>query len=142
MRSSVSFKFVTEFVGADADEGILGIKGADWFVRRLQQIPEITVVPNLIQDDWGVAILVTRKRRQFWFGLGVFGDDTWIAHLHRYPLGVLEYLLPPHKRQFDALLKEFHAVLATDPAISEIRWYEERDLRRSTRKWAAYPNNA
>jgi hypothetical protein len=57
MRTKVSFRFPAEFVGADEDEGILGVKGVGWFIERLQRIPQLTLVPKLIQDDWGVAVL-------------------------------------------------------------------------------------
>jgi hypothetical protein len=142
MRTQVSFRFPAEFIGSEEDEGILGVNGAVWFADRLRQVSGLSVAPRFIQEDWGVAIPAERARQRLWIGLGVFGDGVWIAHLHLSPFARLLSFLPSRRGELLALSRDLHSVLASDSAVSEIRWYDERDMKRPPYKWSPTPESA
>ena len=141
-RTNVSFRFATEFIGAKESEDILGVSGVDWFIQRLRRIPELSLAADLIQEDWGVAVQVERRGKRFWIGVSVFGEDTWIAHVHHPAFSVFQRLSHSGRRELHVLAADLHAVLVSDAAVSDVRWYRDRDLRRPPFVWARGPENA
>ncbi len=140
MRTNVSFRFSTEFVGAAESDDILGVNGVSWFIERLQRIPELSLASSLVQEDWGVVVFAERRKRRFWIGVSLFEEDTWIAHVHHR--SVLQRLSPSGRRQLQALTQDLHVALSSDAAVSDVRWYRQKDLRRPPYAWQASPENA
>jgi hypothetical protein len=142
MRTRVTFRYLTKFVGAKEDEGILGIGGVSWFVERLARIPRLSISTQLIQDDWGVAIRAERDGNKFWIGISSFDDGVWVAHIH-YFLGTwLRSLISASHSGTPTLAYDLDRVLKSDPSMSDIRWYRERDMKRPPFSWRPNPTDA
>ena len=142
MRTHVTFRFAAEFVGAQEDEGILGVRGVSWFTDRLTRVPRLALSPKLIQEDWGVAFLAERDGSKFWIGLSVFEDGVWIAHIHNSRASWLRGLFGVGPRNFSALAGDLNHVLAADALVSDIRWYNKDDLKRMPPTWKPNPADA
>jgi len=144
VRTHVTFRHPAPLVLVSEDDGILSSGGADWFVSLLKRIADLTIETELIQEDWGVVVVVTRSGKTFWIGLSFWpeGDQAWLAHLHHGSFKLLQRLLPAGDRELARLLADLHLVLAAEPSVSEVRWYQEDVLMRWPLDGAATPDEA
>jgi len=128
MRTNVTFRHPAEFVPLSREDGILATGGAGWFVGLLRRIPGLSLDDNLCQEDWGVAIFVRMEQSELWIGLSLWPDEqqTWLAHCHHR--GWLQRVTPSGRRALGRLVSELHSVLSSDPAVSAVDWYEERQM--------------
>ena len=131
MRNNVTFCYRAEFVPVSDDDGILSVTAADWFVSLLRQVNDLSVRSDLCQEDWGVVVFAERAGKRFWIGLSFWPDDesTWLAHFHHHSFAWLQRWSAAGKQELDRVISDFHAVLAQDPAIRDIAWYREKDMR-------------
>jgi len=129
MRTNVTFRHPAKFVPLSDEDGILAAGGAQWFAAILGRVPGLEIDDDLCQEDWGVAVSATRNQRRFWIGLSTWdADGSWLAHFHHGSLAWLQRLSSSGKGELKRLLADVHEVLATDPAISDIMWYEESEM--------------
>ena len=64
MRTNVVFNHPAEFVLLSDEDGILAVDGAKWFVDMLSRIPGLQIDNELCQEDWGVAIRASARRKE------------------------------------------------------------------------------
>ena len=146
MRDNVTFVHPAPFVGlsGDSDESILAVAGADWFAQLLRRIPGLEVQPELCQEDWGVVVFASRGPARFWIGLSLWPDvpQAWLAHLHVGSYSILDHLRGAPKQAraaLPALARDLHQVLNTEPAITGIRWYREKEMAHADASGAPNP---
>lgn len=129
MRTHVTFRHPAEFVGDEDDGGgILVISGAHWFVSLLRRVSRLELDEDLCQEDWGVVLFARRNQRKFWIGLSAWDEGAWVAHLHHGPFAWLQRFSSSGESELRRLLVDVHDVLASEPAITEIAWYEENEM--------------
>lgn len=132
MRTHVTFRYPAEF-DSDSDEaGILAVSGAQWFVPLLRRVANLQIDDELGQEDWGVMLDARREDKKFWIGLSMWeGENSWLSHFHHDSFAWLQRLSSSGKRELQRVLCDFHAVLASEPAVSDIVWYEEKELKKA-----------
>ncbi len=109
---------------------MLATRGADWFVDLLRKVPGLEVNDDLCQEDWGVVVFAGRNRKSFWIGLSAWEDDgSWLAHFHHGSFAWLQRFSPSGKSELAHLLADVHTILKSDPAVSAIRWHDEKAMR-------------
>jgi hypothetical protein len=142
MRNNVSFRHPAKFVPLSDEEGILSVGGADWFVALLRRVDSLSVERELCQEDWGVVVFTERAGKRFWIGLSLWpeGEQAWLAHFHHGSLVWLQRWSTAGKRELERLISDFHSVLAREPAVRDIAWYHESDMRRAHAPSSATPN--
>jgi hypothetical protein len=130
MRTNVVFRCAQEFVGADQDEGILGVRGAVWFVEKLKRIPGLAIDQQLIQEDWGVVIFSQKNEKRFWIGLSLLpdGENHWLAHVHHASWALLQRFTTKGRAALDDLVKEIDVVLKADATVTDVRWCRDEDV--------------
>lgn len=140
MRTHVIFKHSATFVPLSPEDCILSVDGADWFVRLLQQIPELQTDPKIIQEDWGVVIFARRNGKRFWIGLSSWPDNErmWMAHFHHRSLAWQQWS-SSGKRELQRLVLEAHEALSGDPSVAHLAWHFERDMARVHERGSAHP---
>lgn len=77
----------------------------------------------------------TRRRlKKFWIGLTPWwdGEGIWLAHFHHGSFAWLQWFSPTGKSEFKALLADVHNVLASEPVINEIVWYDDSEINKAT----------
>jgi hypothetical protein len=127
MRTHVTFRYPAEFVSDS--EGILAVSGVQWFVALLRRVPNLQIDDELCQEDWGVVLYARREDKKFWIGLSMWeGEHSWLSHFHHASFAWLQRLSSSGKRELQRVLCDFHAVLASEPAVSDIVWYEGKEL--------------
>jgi hypothetical protein len=124
----VIFRHPAEFVTVSDEDGILAAEGARWFVELLGRVPGLEVEDDLCQEDWGVVLFARFEQKPFWIGLSFWseGENAWLAHVHHG--GWLQRFRGSGKSAFERLLSSVHAALVSEPAASEITWFEQRQL--------------
>ena len=129
MRNNVTFCYPAEFIEAPESEGILGVRGADWFVSILRRVTDIEIDDELCQEDWGVVVFVRRHGKKFWIGLGYWpeGENAWLAHVHHGSFAWLQRFTRTGNEELKRLVSDIHDALADDPSVSAISWYSERE---------------
>jgi hypothetical protein len=130
MRTHVRFHHPAEFVRLSDADGVLAIGGAQWFVLLLRRVPGLVIDDELCQEDWGVVMFAQRDGRRFWIGLNLWDEHEWLAHIHHNSFSWLQRLSPSGKSEMKRLLSDLHGALTNDPAVSNVRWYEKRDMLR------------
>jgi hypothetical protein len=141
----VNFCHPAEFIRYSEEDGILASSGAAWFIAILKRIDGLDVQSELCQEDWGVVIFVGRRGYRFWIGLsgGATGGETaWLAHMHHGSFSWLQRLLPGGRREFWLLVLDIHRVLSSDPSVTDIKWFTQKQLMRADLKSAASPDGA
>ena len=130
IRNNVTFRCPEAFVPFSDEEGILSIKGANWFATILRRISSLEVNSDFCQEDWGVVFFVTRNGKKFWIGLCSWpeGDSAWLAHVHHGSFAWLQRLSPSGKREIDQLIADIHDQLSRTQMITDITWYPENDM--------------
>ena len=135
MRTYVTFRYPTEFDSATDAAGILAVSGVQWFVELLRRVADLQIddVDEHCQQDWGVVLYARREDKKFWIGLSIWeGEHSWLSHFHHDSFFAwLQRLSSSGKRELQRVLCDFHAVLASEPAVSEIVWYEEKEIRKA-----------
>jgi hypothetical protein len=144
MRTNVTFRHPAAFVPISEEDGTLSVGGAGWFVSLLQRVNGLQVEGELCQEDWGVVVFARRGQKRFWIGLSVWpdGERAWLAHVHHGSFAWLQRLSPSGKRALQRLVSDVHGVLKSDPAVSEIAWYDENEMRTANPKGFPTPNEA
>jgi hypothetical protein len=129
MRTNDTFRRPADFVPLSDEDGILAIGGAMWFATLLREIPDLEIDADPLQEDWGVVFYAQRHRKKFWIGLSAWDfEDIWLAHFHHDSLAWLQRRTSSGKSALARLLTDVHEQLLSDAEISEIAWYEEREL--------------
>jgi hypothetical protein len=130
MRTNVTFRHPAEFVGDSEDGGgVLAVSGANWFADLLRWVPGLQVDEDLCQEDWGVVFFARRNQKKFWIGLSCWDSEgTWVAHFHHGSFSWLQWFSASGRNELRRLLADVHDVLAGEPSISEITWYEAREI--------------
>jgi hypothetical protein len=132
MRTNVSFRHPAEFVPVSDTDGILAVEGARWFAALLKRVPDLQIDGDLCQEDWGVVVFARRGENSFWIGLSNWEDDGyWLAHFHHGSFPWLQRFKSAGKQELERLVSDFHLVLANEPEVTEITWYEEREMRKA-----------
>jgi hypothetical protein len=132
MNANVTFRHSTKFAPASETDGTLAIDDALWFVSLLRQISNLQIDDELCQEDWGVVIFAKRNKKRFWIGLYQWSsDNTWIAQFHHGSFAWRQMFSRTGKAELNRLLLDFHEVLASEPCISEIIWYQEAELKKA-----------
>ena len=126
MRKSVIFKFPAELIPVSEEDGILSTTGALWFRDLLNKVPHLEVDNDLLQEDWGVAILARRNNKRFWIGLNFWDENTWLAHFHHRTFALLQRLTGTS--ELNNLVFAFHDILKAEAQVSGIEWYEQKNL--------------
>jgi len=129
MRTNVIFRCAQEFVASDEEEGILGVRGASWFVERLKRIPGLAIDQRLTQEDWGVVIFSQKNEKMFWIGLSLYpdGENCWLAHVHHAPWTLLQRFTAKGKAALHDLVNEIDAMLRADATVTDVRWCCDED---------------
>lgn len=133
MRTNVTFHHPAEFVPLSDEDGVLAVGGAQWFVSLLRRVIGLQIDDELVQEDWGVVMRARREQKSFWIGLSLWpdGEHAWLAHFHHGSLAWLQRLGSSGKGELHRLVSDVHAVLVTEPAVSDIVWYEESQMRKA-----------
>jgi hypothetical protein len=133
MRTNVSFRHSAEFVPVSDEDSILAVGGAQWFVSLLQRVPGLQIDGELCQEDWGVVVFAQRDEKKFWIGLSMWpdGEHAWLAHFHHGSFAWLQRLSSSGRSGLQRLVSDVHGVLAGEPAVSDIVWFEERQMRKA-----------
>jgi hypothetical protein len=132
MRMTVTFRHPADFVPLSDQERILAVGGAHWFVALLSRVSGLQIDQDLCQEDWGVVIFARRNEKKFWVGLsGWDPENAWLAHFHHGSFAWLQRFSSSGKSELKQLLSDVHAVLAGEPAISDIIWYEENEMNKA-----------
>ena len=140
MRTNVTFRHPAEFVPLSDGEGILAVNGAQWFAALLKRVPGLEIDTDLCQEDWGVVFFARRNRKRFWIGLSAWDvDGAWLAHFHHGSFAWLQWFSSSGNNELKRLLVDFHNVLASEPAISDIVWREESEMRKSQPAGFSHP---
>lgn len=132
MRTNVSFRHPAEFVPVSDVDGILAVDGARWFVTLLTRVPHLQIDGDLCQEDWGVVVFARRNEKSFWVGLSEWEEDGfWLAHFHHASFSWLQRFKSSGKQELAHLVSDFHRVLIEEPDVSEVTWYEQREMRKA-----------
>jgi hypothetical protein len=132
MRTNVTFHHPAEFVSLSDQDGILAVGGAQWFVALLLRVPDLQIDDGLCQEDWGVVVFARRNQKKFWIGMSAWdAENTWLAHFHHGSFAWLQRFSSSGKDELQRLLSDVHAVLADEPAVSDIVWYEESQMSKA-----------
>jgi hypothetical protein len=132
MRTNVSFRHPAEFVPLSDEDGILAVAGAQWFLTLLRRVPDLQIDDNLCQEDWGVLFFAQRNQKTFWIGLSAWETaGSWLAHFHHGSFAWLRRFSASGKTELQRLVSDVHAVLAGEPAVSEIVWYAEHEMTKA-----------
>ena len=145
MRSHVSFRHPAVFVRLSDEDGVLAVSGAAWFLDLLNRVSHMVVNDELCQEDWGVVVFVERNRKRFWVGISMGFDGergSWAAHFHHAPFAWLQRLSSSGKLELQRVVADFHQVLLAEPAVSEICWFRETDMRSPQRSGSSSPEDA
>ena len=138
MRTNVTFRHPAEFVGDQEDGGgILAVSGAQWFAAILRRVPGLELNEDLCQEDWGVVFFARRNQKKFWIGLSAWDEGAWVAHFHDGSFAWLQWFNSSGHTEMKCLLGDVHKILASEPAITEIAWHEESDMKKP--KPAGFP---
>jgi hypothetical protein len=131
MRTHVSFQHPAEFVPVSKDDPVLARDGATWFSSLLQRVAGLRIDGELRQEDWDVVLFVIRDGRRFWIGLSTWPDSDhgWLAHIHHGSCAWLQRFSSSGQTQITRLIRDIHDVLAGEPSISAVTWYEESDMK-------------
>jgi hypothetical protein len=132
LRTYVTFQHPAPFVRVSDDDGILSVNGADWFVSLLSHVGNLELGSELCQEDWGIVAFAERAGKKFWIGLSWWEEGAWVAHFHHASWAWLQRFSPSGARELQRLVDDFHQALAHEPAVGEITWHREDDLRRPT----------
>lgn len=133
IRNNVSFRHPAAFVRLSEEDGILAASGAIWFRDLLKRVPSLEVNDELCQEEWGVVVFVERHQKRFWIGLSLgldVEDGSRLAHIHHASFAWLQRLSSGGRKELQRLIGDVHALLAAEPAVSDIRWFREADMRR------------
>lgn len=129
MRTNVTFYHPAEFVPLSDSDAILAVGGAQWFVALLRRVPGLQIDDHLCQEDWGVVVFARRNQKKFWIGLSTWdAENTWLAHFHHGSFAWLQRFSSSGKSELQRLVSDIHAVLAQEPRVSDILWYEESQM--------------
>lgn len=129
MRTNVTFQYPAKFVPLSDEDGILAVGGAQWFVALLRRVAGLEIKDDLCQEDWGVVLFARRDQMRFWIGLSAWdSENEWLAHFHHGSLAWLQRFSRSGKGALQSLLADVHGVLASDPAVCDIIWYEESEV--------------
>jgi hypothetical protein len=140
MRNNVIFRYPAEFIGDEkGGGGILVVEGAEWFPELLRRVPGLRVEPELCQEDWGIVAFAQRNLKQFWIGLSCYDEGIWIAHLHHASFAWLQRLSKSGNEELRELSADFHHVLCSEPAVSEVAWYFEHETGTSNARGSPTP---
>lgn len=133
MRNNVSFRHPAEFVAVSDEDGILAVAGAQWFVSLLRRVPDLKIDEELCQEDWGVVICARRDQKKFWIALSMWpaGEHAWLVHCHHGSFAWLQRISSSGKRELQRLVSDVHSVLSSEPAVTDIVWYEESQMRKA-----------
>ena len=133
MRTNVTFHHPSEFVPVSGEDGILSVAGAQWFVTVLRRVPALEIEEQLCQEDWGVVIFARRAQKKFWIGLSLWpdGEHAWLAHFHHGSFAWLQRFSSSGQSELQGLVMDVHRVLTSEPAVSEVVWYDERQMRKA-----------
>ena len=123
------------------DDGILAVGGAQWFVTLLRRVVGLQIESELVQEDWGVVIFARRDGKKFWIGLSMWpdGEHAWLAHCHHGSFAWLQRLSSSGKNELQRLVCDVHSVLASEPAVSDIVWFDESQMRKAQPDGSATP---
>lgn len=132
MRTNVTFRHPAEFIGdEESGGGVLVVQGALWFATLLRRVPGLELDEDFCQEDWGVVFFTRRNQKKFWIGLSASHfDGDWLAHFHHGSF--LQSFRSSGKNELKRLLADFHDVLASEPIVTEIAWYEESEMTKPT----------
>jgi hypothetical protein len=99
---------------------------------------------NCARRIGGVVVFAERGGKRFWIGLSHWPDDeqAWLAHFHHHSFAWIQRWTATGKRELDRLVTDFHSVLAAEPAVRQIEWYHENEMRRADAQGSATPNGA
>lgn len=141
MRTNVTFHHSAEFVRLSDEDGILAVGGAQWFVSLLRLVTGLQIEEDLVQEDWGVVIRARRDRKSFWIGLSMWpgGEHAWLAHFHHGSFAWLQRFTPRGNSELERLVADVHRVLASEPLVSDIVWYDESQMRKAQPSGFATP---
>jgi hypothetical protein len=132
MRTNVTFRHPAAFVPLEEGNDVLAVAGAEWFAALLQRVPGLQRDGDLCQEDWGVVVFVRREEKSFWVGLSPWeGENTWLAHFHHGSFAWLQWFSAAGTNALRRLVSDVHAVLANEPTVSDIVWYEESQIRKA-----------
>jgi hypothetical protein len=141
VRTNVSFRHPAEFVSLAESNNILAVDGACWFVTLLHRVPGLEIDENLCQEDWGTVIFAKRNGKAFWLGLSAWTDEGfWLAHIHHGSFAWLQAISPTGKKEMNRLVTDIYAVLTSEAAVSDIAWYEEKEMRKAEPESFPTPN--
>ena len=132
MRTNVTFRHPAEFVPVSDADGILAVDSAHWFAALLRRVPGLQIDDDSCQEDWGVVFFARRDQKKFWIGLSAWDtENAWLAHFHHGSFAWLQRFTSSGTIELQRLLSEFHAVLAGEVAVSNIKWYEESEISKA-----------
>jgi hypothetical protein len=118
-------------VPLSTEDGILTVRGAQWFAAILQRVPGLQIDNDLCQEDWGVVFFARRNQKRFWIGLSAWNvGGAWLAHFHHGSFAWLQRFSSSGNNELKRLLADVHDVLASEPAISQILWHEGSEMDR------------
>ena len=140
MRTHMTFRHPAEFVPLSDVDGVLAARGSEWFGALLRRVPDLVIDEDLCQEDWGVVFRARRGRKKFWIGLSAWDGGVWLAHVHHGSFAWLQRFSPSGAGELKRLVADVHEVVASEAAISEIVWYEEREM--SNPRPASFPTPA
>jgi hypothetical protein len=134
MRTNITFRYPAEFLAHEEyGEDVLAVRGAQWFADLLKRVPGLEVDEELCQEDWGVVVFARRNQKTFWIGLTPWDwitEGAWNAHFHHGSFSWLQWFSSTGKEEFKRLLIDVHDVLVSEPTITEIAWFEEREMNK------------
>ncbi|QDV75686.1 hypothetical protein [Botrimarina mediterranea] len=142
MRTNVCFRYPAPFVPVPDNELLLSTDGAIWFVDLLRKVPNLQINEELCQEDWGVVVFVNRNSARYWVGIGRLQDQNegdWLAFFNPSPLSWLPWRRRHCRRELGNLIEAMHDVLQEDASVSQIVWYEEKEMRTPNPKGFATP---
>ena len=72
-------------------------------------------------------------QKKFWIGLSMWpeGEHAWLAHFHHGSFAWLQRFAVTGQSELQRLVADFHRVLTSEPAVSDIVWYEESQMRKA-----------
>lgn len=141
MRNNVTFCHPAEYIEAPDSDGILGVRGVDWFVTLLRRVADLEIDDELCQEDWGVVIFARRHGKKFRIGLTCWPEEenAWWAHVHHGSFAWLQRFTRTGNEELKRLVSDIHDALAGDPMVSAIAWYSEREVQKVKPIGAARP---
>ncbi len=142
MRTNVTFHHPTGFVPVSDSDAILSVIGGQWFATLLRRVPNLEIDERLCQEDWGVVIFARRSQKRFWIGLSMWpeGEHAWLAHFHHGSFAWLQRFSSSGQREVQRLVNDVHRMLASEPAVSDIAWYEESQMTKTAPEGFASPD--